>query len=40
MKRKFFVMKLDPYFSLGVFTFERLQYATWQTDDRRYLSGS
>ena len=28
------------YFSLGVFTFETLRYATLQTDDRRSLSGS
>ena len=33
-------MKLDLYFSLGVFTFETLRYATLQTDDRRSLSGS
>ena len=33
-------MKLDPYFSLVVFTFETLRFATWQTDDRSYLGGS
>ena len=33
-------MKLHPYFSRGVFTFETLQYAILQTDDRRSLSGS
>ena len=27
-------MKLDPYFSLGVFTFETLRYTPLQTDDR------
>ena len=33
-------LKLDPYFSLRVFTFETLRYAILQTDDRRSLSGS
>ena len=33
-------MKLDPYFSQGVFTLETLRYAILQTDDRHSLRGS